>query len=139
MTSEEPQNGNGNGDGNGNGEPAQPHQDERELARFIREGMKRRPEQAFGDYYHGKDASCALGAAYEAMYRLPALADGQRPTRDLDWFFDCLDTVKPCPEAGCKKRIYLAALLVHLNDDHRWSRDQIADWLTATAKPRVKA
>ena len=34
-------------------------------------GADRRPEQAFGDYFHGRHASCALGAAYEGMYRLP--------------------------------------------------------------------
>jgi hypothetical protein len=114
-----------------------PHHDEHELAAFIRAGMKRRPEQAFGEYYTGKDASCALGAAYEAMYPLPSEAGGQRPTRDLDWFFDCLDTVKPCPGGdGCKKRLFLAALLVHLNDDHRWTRDQIADWLADENLPR---
>ena len=48
---------------------------------------------------------------------------------DLDWFFDCLDTVKPCPAEDCRKRISLAALIVHLNDDHRWTREDIAAWL----------
>src|SRR5215510_7625634 len=97
-----------NGPENGNG-PEKPHHDERELAEFIRNGMKRRPEQAFGDYYQGENASCALGAAYEAMYSLPHEAGGQRPTRDLDWFFDCLDTVKACPGESCKKRLFLSA------------------------------
>jgi hypothetical protein len=106
------------------------HHDERELAEFIRDGSKRRPDQAFGEYYRGHSASCALGAAYEAMYRLPEDVEGQHPTRDLDWFFDCLDTVRACPEPGCRKRIFLAALLVHLNDDHRWSRERIAAWLS---------
>ncbi|NQW03290.1 MAG: hypothetical protein HQ485_04625 [Acidobacteria bacterium] len=46
------------------------HHNERELAEFIRTGAERRPDQAFGEYYTGKSASCALGAAYEAMYRL---------------------------------------------------------------------
>ena len=111
--------------------------DERELAAFILEGAERRPEQAFGDYYKGQTASCALGAAYEAMYRLPRDAQGRRPTRDLDWFFDCLDTVKPCPEHECRKRLSLAALLVHLNDDHVWTREHIAQWLVTTA-PAVR-
>lgn len=118
----------------------QAHHTERELADFIRHGAERRPDQAFGEYYTGRTASCALGAAYEAMYRLPAEPGKQHPTRDLDWFFDCLDRVKPCPYEGCKKRIYLAALLVHLNDDHRWSREQIATWLETTngiVKPLV--
>jgi hypothetical protein len=104
----------------------QPH-GTKELAEFIRAGADRRPDQAFGDYYSGKNASCALGAAYEAMYRLPA--EPGRPGRDLDWFFDCLDTVKACPGEGCKKKLFLAAIIVHLNDDHRWSREQIANWL----------
>ncbi len=93
----------------------QAHHNERELANFIRHGAERRPDQAFGEYYSGKTASC-----------------------DLDWFFDCLDRVKPCPHEDCRKRIVLAALLVHLNDDHRWSREQIAVWLETTngiAKP----
>jgi len=111
------------------------HHDERELAEFIRAGSQRRPDQAFGEYYTGRSASCALGAAYEAMYRLPGDVEGRRPTRDLDWYFDCLDTVKPCPEAGCRKRISLAPLLVHLNDDHRWSRERIAAWLAGEQGP----
>ncbi len=88
----------------------------------------RRPDQAYGDYYRGKSASCALGAAYEGMYRLPTQAGGLRPTKDLEWFFDCLEgSVRKCPGGdGCKKTLSLAAILVHLNDDHRWSREQIA-------------
>lgn len=117
-------------------DPGKRHHGERELAEFIRSGIERRTDQAFGDYYSGRNASCALGAAYDAMYRLPTEASGQHPTRDLDWFFDCLDTVKPCPAAGCRKRLYLAALLVHLNDDHRWSREQIATWLAGDSPAR---
>jgi hypothetical protein len=38
---------------------------------------------------------------------------------------------KGCPDQhGCTKRLPLAAMIVHLNDDHRWSREQIAEWLT---------
>ncbi len=32
--------------------------------------------------------------------------------------------------SGCGKRLPLAAMIVHLNDDHRLSREQIAEWLT---------
>lgn len=114
------------------------HHDERELAEFIRNGAHERTEQAFGDYFTGQNASCALGAAYEAMYRLPRTPG--RPTRDLDWFFDCLDTVKACPADGCKKKLFLAAIIVHMNDDHRWSREQIATWLEKNpVTPRVQS
>lgn len=103
---------------------------EKELASFIRAGAVRRPEQAYGDYYRGKHASCALGAAYEGMYRLPAEIAGLRPTKDLEWFFDCLEgSVRRCPAEGCQKKLSLAAILVHLNDTHLWSREQIAGWL----------
>ena len=64
------------------------------------------------------------------MYRLPDNADGTRPTKDLEWFFDCLEgTIRQCPAEGCRKRLTLAAILVHLNDEHRWTREQIATWL----------
>ena len=102
--------------------------DEADLAAAIRRGARRRPSQSFGCYYEGQDASCALGAAYEGMYRLTR---GARPvvSRDLFRLFDCLDyTIRPCP-VGCRKRIPLAALIVHLNDDHLWSRERIAAWL----------
>ena len=113
------------------------HHDEHELAEFIRNGAHTRTEQAFGDYFSGQNASCALGAAYEAMYRLPRTPG--RPTRDLDWFFDCLDTVKACPAEGCRKKLFLAAIIVHLNDDHRWSREEIAQWLERNpVTPRVQ-
>jgi hypothetical protein len=106
------------------------HHGERELAAFIRAGANRRPEQAYGDYFKGKYASCALGAAYEGMYRLPDDASGTRPTKDLEWFFDVLEgTVRRCPVEGCTKKLVLSALIVHINDAHRWSREQIATWL----------
>ena len=76
----------------------QEHHGEKELASFIRAGAERRPEQAYGDYFKGQRASCALGAAYEGMYRLPRQAEGAHPTKDLDWFFDCLEgTIRRCP------------------------------------------
>ena len=113
--------------------------DEEKQPTALREGIgaihqERRvtpPEQAFGDYYRGRHASCALGAAYEGMYRLPQQAANIRPTKDLEWFFDCLEgSVRKCPGGdGCKKSLSLAAILVHLNDDHKWSREQIASWL----------
>jgi hypothetical protein len=110
--------------------------DEVELAAAILEGASHRPQQSVGAYYEGLHASCALGAAYEGMYRLPAEAEGVQP-RELWRLFDCLEnSLRRCPE-GCRKRISLGAMILHLNDDHHWSREQIAAWvapepLTAT-------
>ena len=109
---------------------------EKELAAFIRAGALRRPKQAYGDYFKGKHASCALGAAYDGMYRLPMDPVGARPIKELDWFFDCLErTFRECPEEGCKKTHPLAVLIVHLNDDHCWSRERIAAWVAREPEP----
>ena len=116
--------------------PARNPEIEQALADAIRSGADRRPEQAFGDYFHGRHASCALGAAYEGMYRLPGDMDGRRPTKDLEEYFDCLDgTVRPCPGEGCRKVLTLSALIVHLNDEHRWSREAIANWVAGDPAP----
>ena len=106
--------------------------DESELAEAIRFGARRRSEQAFGDYYQGRHASCALGAAYEGLYRLPEEVGQLHPKR-LDRLWQCLEgTIRACPE-GCRKRLILAAMIIHLNDDHRWDRERIAAWVAGPA------
>jgi hypothetical protein len=111
--------------------------DESDLAEAIRFGARRRTEQAFGDYYQGRRASCALGAAYEGLYRLPEEVGQLHPKR-LDRLWACLEgTIRSCPE-GCRKRLILAAMIIHLNDDHRWDRERIAAWVAGagpTAPP----
>jgi hypothetical protein len=112
---------------------APPRHDESELADAIRFGAKRRPDQAFGEYYQGRRASCALGAAFEGLYRLPEEVGQLRPKR-LDRLFDCLEgTIRICPE-GCKKSLILAAMIIHLNDDHHWDRERIASWVAGTVE-----
>jgi hypothetical protein len=113
-------------------DPPRSHDDEEPLAQAMRRGIGRRPDQAFGDYYCGSRASCALGATYEGLYRLPKDAQGVVP-KGLYRFYECLDfVIKRCPD-GCRKQLPLGALIVHLNDDHRWSRERIADWLISIA------
>jgi hypothetical protein len=40
---------------------------------------------------------------------------------------------------GCKKHLMLSGMIVHLNDHHEWSREQIANWLdpSPTAETRT--
>ena len=103
-----------------------PREDQLELAEAIAAGAQRRP-QAFGAYFSDDGGSCALGAAYEGAYALPREVRTVRPR--LDRLFDCLENVrKKCPE-GCNKRLALNAIILHLNDDHHWTREQIVDWL----------
>ena len=114
-------------------------EDEEELAEAILTGAERRPRQSFGTYFGPEGGSCALGAAYDGVYRLPEAVRGTHPTR-MDRFFHCLENVsKRCP-AGCRKQVPIAALIVHLNDDHRWTREQIAAWLRgAPLRPKAEA
>jgi hypothetical protein len=105
--------------------------DQIELADAIAEGARRRPHQAFGEYFDDLGGSCALGAAYEGAYALPRDAHAIRPR--LERLFDCLENLaSTCPE-GCKKRLPLNAIILHLNDDHHWTREQIVAWLRARA------
>jgi hypothetical protein len=112
---------------------AEVRHDEAELAKAILDGAHVRPDQAFGDYFLGRRASCALGAAYKGMYRLPGDASGIRP-KHLERLFDCLEwSLRSCPE-GCKERLSLGAMILHLNDDHRWTREAIANWVSPSAE-----
>lgn len=37
--------------------------------------------------------------------------------------------VKDCPSRDCEKSGPIRSMIMHLNDDHRWTRESIADWL----------
>jgi hypothetical protein len=103
--------------------------DEHELADAIRAGAQQRREQLFGAYFEGTTRSDAFGSAYEGVYRLPTDATGIRP-KGIYKFFACLDDrVRRCPEPGCIKRHFLDTLIIHLNDDHQWSRERIAAYI----------
>lgn len=119
--------------------PEQNLADQRELAKAIRLGSLRRP-QCFGSYFDERGGSCALGAAYDGMYEMPRekREPGEIVPRNLERLFHCLeDVVKKCPEmieatpaVQCRKKLPLGAMIVHLNDDHGWTREQIAEWLS---------
>jgi len=59
-----------------------PRTDQIALADAIAEGARRRPMQAFGEYFSDTGGSCALGAAYEGAYALPEEAHEVRPRLD---------------------------------------------------------
>lgn len=86
-----------------------------ELAEAIRAGCKLRPLQCFGMSYDGPLAACAIGAARLITKR----RDDGPPVG-----------VGRCPE-GCTTFNGYLFLVLHLNDDHRWSREKIADFLDA--------
>ena len=90
----------------------------------ARGGVRRRPS---ANIFPTKGGSCALGAAYEGAYALPATEKPHSIRPRLDRLFDCLENVRRrCPE-GCNKRLPLNAIILHLNDDHHWTREQIVE------------
>lgn len=101
--------------------------EQRELAEFIRAGSTRGP-QCFGSYFDEKGGSCALGAVYDGVYHLPR-EHGRLVPDHLERLFRCLDEMTKKRPQGCSKRLPLASMIVHLNDDHLMSRELIAEWL----------
>lgn len=95
-----------------------------QLSEAIRLGAMLRP-QAFGFYFEaGK--SCAFGAAAEAS----GTTSGAWGRADLQirgqwpWVFT---TRARCP--ACLEPHHVRRIVAHLNNDHRWTRERIADWV----------
>lgn len=100
----------------------------------IREGAKLRPQ-----VYHrmtDRSGTCALGAGYEAVYRSLHGMD----CTPLEFLYSYLKNAGACPVPHCRAAVKthgveadappsIADLIVHLNDDHKWTREAIADWL----------
>jgi len=114
----------------------------------IREGAKIRPQAFFG-YVRG-GGTCALGAGLEAILDRPLSADECATKEGLRSIVQAADfwnryhylrteTVAPCDcrvvsgfrewGGGDNTSTRLDNLIVHLNNDHKWTREQIADWL----------
>lgn len=91
------------------------------LSEAIRLGAMLKP-QGFGRATTGPraTATCALGAAYQA-------SGSQHSWGSLCQHFPILSRLEwvECPEC----RVPHETPIPHLNDDHRWTREQIADWL----------
>lgn len=103
------------------------------LSEAIRLGSMLKP-QAFGSY-RADGGTCAMGAAIDAIGGLvagksdevwPIVAQGPAVCPE------CADVIHRhhhpynpyvvvCNPTG--------AMIIHLNDDHRWTRERIADWV----------
>ena len=108
------------------------------LSEAIIAGAKLRP-QAFGHYFTGTtrtDAcSCVVGCVYEATFEDAVLSHDAlvNQIEQLCSRFDLLRGHEKmyCPECAGEecKHDCLLNILIHLNDDHRWTREQIAAWV----------
>lgn len=97
------------------------------LSEAIRLGAMLRP-QGFGRGFDGS-GTCAWGAAFEAAGYIPKneLFDSTwMPRWGQHAFHAIFDVRRQCPQCSRK---YDTEMVVHLNDEHRWTREQIADWI----------
>ena len=103
------------------------------LSEAIRLGAMLRP-QAFGHLFRD-GASCALGAAGEAAGIADIEAGGWAVGAVAPPSWNPIATREAdCPVCvhgflTLRKKHDAHAVIVHLNNDHRWTREQIADWV----------
>jgi hypothetical protein len=103
------------------------------LSEAIARGAELRP-QAHDAYFKVTTeglASCAMGAAYEAVTGYTRLADGT-DNYDLISYITGTDigyVQHAHPVTGEKDD--LASIIVDLNDEYTWPRERIAAWLSS--------
>ena len=94
------------------------------LSEAIRLGAMLRPQ--YQGAYFGGGGSCALGAALEAIGRLAYNEVLQGCSGDLE--FPIIAVSAGCPI--CTFDVHrLGCTVTHLNDEHGWTREAIADWV----------
>ena len=111
------------------------------LSEAIRKGCKVRPRQCFGRFLDGDDGACAGGAALIAAGISPDAIECEAeyapwPIEAGPAFPDGVNLLtESCPAPRCNIArsggVTVRGIAAHLNDTHRWSREQIADWLEA--------
>src|SRR5688500_2999835 len=102
------------------------------LSEAIRLGAMLRP-QGFGSLRgcnRQPGTSCALDAAAESLGLDLEVLDGSEPShyRAIVAQYPFLATQR-CPECRLMCDSSPAKVIWHLNDQHRWTREQIADWV----------
>lgn len=99
------------------------------LHEAIRLGAMDTP-QAFGKAFDGR-GTCAAGAALHAIGRLHA-----RAATDYGQYWSVWHKVQnaPCPACGTTSD-NRSKTIPHLNDEHRWTREQVADWVQTIECP----
>lgn len=83
--------------------------------------------QGFGEgSMYSIDAPCVIGGALQSVNKAQnfAVFDNTWPwTREVSY----------CP--ACDEKVIIGAIIWHLNDQHRWSRAAIAEWV-ASVEPK---
>lgn len=107
------------------------------LSQAIRRGA-RRSYQVFNDYGDGHGGTCAMGAALLGSGHL-AIKDIYGKSRSFPEMFHfqvlfakTLFKLVVCPV--CTGAGEAGNIVVHLNDNHKWSRERIAGWLESSVE-----
>lgn len=103
------------------------------LSEAIRMNGMMKPQGFGGDSIVSVDAPCALGGALQSVGMQPADRDygfgaveaAWPYSADLRYIFLC----PTCGEAAFLAPSVIRNLIWHLNDQHKWTRSQIADWV----------
>lgn len=107
------------------------------LSEAIRLGSTLKPQHYSGKaffitirngfmYLRKTQCSCVLGAAIDA-----AGLRGNAIKKDKGWPREWgMTKPQDCP--ACEKRDTLGIVIIHLNDNHRWTRECIADWIESS-------
>jgi hypothetical protein len=93
------------------------------LSEAIRLGAMMKPQCFHRLYDEITGGSCAFGAALDAV-------GGKYAEIPIEWFSSgAFHAV--CPECDNTQRSdrYAGNTIAHLNDEHWWSRERIADWV----------
>ena len=108
----------------------------------IMAGIKKSPLQEFGEWISRRDdndegdKSCvmgamALGALTPEQFEGQALdeVDGDDLNEMLMDIYPKLKRRRRCPAKDCSQVAPAVNTMMHLNDDHKWSRERIAKWI----------
>ncbi len=71
---------------------------------------------------------CALAAAYSHTFPNAAKNGGGVITA-LSKVYPIVNAKASCPDRGCNIPGDVAHIVMHLNDQHKWTREKIADWV----------
>ena len=100
------------------------------LSEAMRLGAKVCP-QAFGFTEDRDGGRCALGAAFHTEFGnadwVTKVVGGRlSSTQNERWPVLAVMAEPPCP---CRSTIQVEWAVAHLNNDHKWSREAIAEWV----------
>ena len=96
----------------------------------IREGAKLRPQGRRFYFPQWGERSCAFGAGMEAVF-----GNQHESPNEIELLYPYLSKISlpsknpVCPDCKEVQSGCLMTVIFHLNDDHLWTREQIADWL----------